>query len=130
MYVTDTGAVQGQSAPGDGSDFTYNPRLPSSIYEYDVVNDGTQLFGRKLFAYCSSGVPDGIKCDEAGNVYSGCDDGVHVWNPEGLLIGKMFVGSTVANFNFARGGVWVLAEERLFFANIRARGALASVEGH
>jgi gluconolactonase len=69
MYVTDTGAVQAHDTPGN---FSYNPRLPSSIYEYDVVNNGTQLSGRKLFAYCSSGVPDGIKCDEAGNVYSGC----------------------------------------------------------
>ena len=130
MYVTDTGAVQAHGTPGNGSNFSFNPRLPSSIYEYDVVNGGAQLTGRKFFAYCSSGVPDGIKCDEAGNVYSGCGDGIHVWNPKGLLIGKIHVGSTVANFNFARGGVWVLAEERLFFATIKARGALASVEGH
>jgi hypothetical protein len=58
------------------------------------------------------------------------DDGVHVWNAEGLLIGKIHVGSVVANFNFARGGVWIFAEERLFFATINARGALASIEGH
>jgi hypothetical protein len=58
------------------------------------------------------------------------DDGVHVWNSEGLLIGKIYVGSTVANFNFARGGVWIFAEERLFFATINTRGALASIEGH
>lgn len=130
MYVTDTGAVQAHGTPGNGHNFSLNPRLPSSIYEYDVVNGGTRLANRRLFAYCSSGVPDGIKCDEAGNVYSGCGDGVHVWDKEGSLIGKIFVGSVVANFNFARDGVWIFAEERLFFAEIKARGALAAVEGH
>jgi gluconolactonase len=53
-----------------------------------------------------------------------------VWDPTGLLIGKIYVGGVVANFNFARRGVWVLAEERLFFADIRACGALGNVEGH
>jgi len=130
LYVTDTGAVQAHGTPSNGHNFSLNPRLPSCIYEYDVIDDGTRLGGRKLFAYCTAGVPDGVKCDEAGNVYSGCGDGVHVWNPRGLLIGKIWIGAVVANFNFARGGVWVLAEERLFFADIRACGALACVEGH
>lgn len=130
LYVTDTGAVQAHGTPGNGQNFSLNPRLPSSIYEFDVVDGGTRLANRKFFAYCSSGVPDGIKCDDEGNVYSGCGDGIHVWNREGLLIGKIFVGSVVANFNFARGGVWTMAQEKLFFARIKARGALASIEGH
>lgn len=130
MYVTDTGAVQAHGTPGNGHNFSLNPRLPSCIYEYDVVDNGTRLAGRKLFAYCTAGVPDGIKCDEAGNVYSGCGDGIHVWNPAGDLIGKIWIGTVVANFNFARKGVWVLAEERLFFAHIWAVGALGNVEGH
>jgi gluconolactonase len=130
MYVTDTGAVQAHGTPGNGHNFSLNPRLPSCIYEYDVIDNGTRLASRKLFAYCTAGVPDGIKCDEAGNVYAGCGDGIHVWDPTGLLIGKIYVGTVVANFNFARRGVWVLAEERLFFADIRACGALGNVEGH
>jgi gluconolactonase len=53
-----------------------------------------------------------------------------VWNPAGDLIGKIWIGTVVANFNFARRGLWVLAEERLFFADIWAVGALGNVEGH
>lgn len=130
MYVTDTGAVQAHGTPGNGHNFSLNPRLPSCIYEYDVVEDGTRLSGRRMFAFCSSGVPDGIKCDAVGNVYSGCGDGVHVWDPRGNLIGKIFVAGVVANFNFARGGMWIMAEERLFFAQLNAHGALAEVEKH
>lgn len=130
LYVTDTGAVQAHGTPGNGHNFSLNPRLPSAIYEYDVVDDGTRLAGRRMLAFCTEGVPDGIKCDTAGNIYSGCGDGVHVWNKRGSLIGKIYVGSVVANFNFARGGMWILAEERLFFAELGERGALAVVEGH
>ena len=94
MYVTDTGAVQAHSTPGDGHNLSCNPRLPSTIYEYDVVEG--KLTNRRTFAYCDTGVPDGIKCDEAGNVYSGCGDGVHVWDAQGTLIGKILVGGTVS----------------------------------
>ncbi|KAF2717891.1 calcium-dependent phosphotriesterase, partial [Polychaeton citri CBS 116435] len=68
MYVTDTGAVQAHGTPGNGLNFSLNPRLPSTIYVYDVVDDGKRLANRRVFAYCSSGVPDGIKCDQDGNI--------------------------------------------------------------
>lgn len=51
-----------------------------------------------------NGFPDGIKCDMEGNVYSGCGDGVHVWGPGGVLLGKILVGGMVANFCFGRKG--------------------------
>lgn len=76
MYITDTGALQAHGGPAGGQNISVNPRLPASIYSYDVVDEGTRLANRQMFAYIDAGVPDGIKCDEAGNVYSGCGDGV------------------------------------------------------
>lgn len=35
-------------------------------YQYTVAADGT-FENRKLFAYVSPGIPDGIHCDTAGN---------------------------------------------------------------
>lgn len=58
-----------------------------------------------------TGIPDGIKCDLAGNVYSGCGDGVNVWSPGGILIGKIVIPGGVANFCFARNGELVLLNE-------------------
>ena len=46
-----------------------------------------------------------------GNVYSGCEDGVEVWNPAGDLIGTILVDGGVANFCFGRGGELFLANE-------------------
>lgn len=128
MYVTDTGAVQAHDGPGDGHQFSVRPRLPASIYEFDVVDQGTRLANRRFFAFCDNGVPDGIKCDEQGNVYSGCGDGVHVWNPQGTLIGKIVVGGCVANFCFAKGGIWMFGEKELYFCELEAKGALVTIE--
>lgn len=127
MYVTDTGARQAFDGPGDGHQIYHKYRLPATIYAYDVV-DGELLRSRQTFAFCDTGIPDGIKCDEHGNVYSGCGDGVHVWDTKGTIIGKIIVGGTVANFNFVKGGIWMMGEEKMYFCELKAKGTLVSIE--
>ncbi|OAL38847.1 hypothetical protein AYO20_02053 [Fonsecaea nubica] len=117
-YVTDTGAQY--------SFFGYNMTAPASIYQFTVLPDGT-FANRKLFTYSSVGIPDGIHCDTNGNVYSGVGDGVHVWDPSGKLLGKIFLGTTSANFNFAgKGRMVICAETQLYYATLAAEGAVVS----
>lgn len=49
-------------------------------YAFDVsfYQDEPFLTNRRLFAVADTGIPDGIKCDMQGNVYSGCGDGINV----------------------------------------------------
>ena len=90
-------------------------------YQYDV--DETQSFtNRRVFAYTDSGTPDGIQLDTVGNVYSGCGDGIQVWNSEGTLIGKFFLNSTTPEMIFTNSGLLILHEERIYLANILAQG--------
>ena len=64
-----------------------------------------------------------MQVDAQGNVYSGCADGVHVWNPTGKLLGKFFTGKTSANMAFAgKGRLVILAETEVYLANIAADG--------
>jgi len=113
VYITDTGMAQ------LALDFS----LPSTIYRYDVNDDGT-LENRKAFAYVTPGLPDGIHVDTRGNVYAGCGDGVQVFNPSGKLIGKIYTGSVSANFQFAgKGRMVVLGETELYYASLAAEGA-------
>ena len=73
------------------------------------------------------GIPDGIKCDLAGNVYSGCGDGVNIWSWGGVLLGKILVEGGVANFCFGRNGqMFLLNEHRLWRADLETsiKGAL------
>ncbi|KAJ9499454.1 hypothetical protein LTR99_009622 [Exophiala xenobiotica] len=117
-YVTDTGAQY--------SFYGYNMTAPASIYRFTVEADGT-FSNRKLFSYVSPGIPDGIHCDTNGNVYSGVGDGVHVWNPSGTLLGKIFLGTTSANFNFAgKGRMVICAETELFYVTLAAEGAVVA----
>ncbi|KAF1358544.1 calcium-dependent phosphotriesterase, partial [Lizonia empirigonia] len=120
-YVTDTDWVH-----GDGS--TDGAR----VYAFDVEMYSGQLFliNRRLFAMADKGIPDGIKCDVHGNVYSGCGDGVNIWSPGGILLAKILVDGGVANFCFGREGqMFLLNEHRLWRAQIapECKGALLGI---
>jgi gluconolactonase len=98
-----------------------NQTRPATIYQYDI--DETQSFtNRRVFAYIDSGIPDGIQLDTVGNVYSGCGDGIQVWNSEGTLIGKFFLNNTTAEMIFTNSGLLILDEERIYLVNILAQG--------
>ncbi|KAJ7088639.1 D-lactonohydrolase-like protein [Mycena epipterygia] len=116
-YIADTGA--------SGGFLGNNQTEPATIYAFDV-DPQTQVFtNRRVFAYSDAGVPDGVQVDSEGNVYAGCGDGVHVWNDEGTLIGKFFLGTTSANMAFAGPGrLVILAETKIFLAEIAASPSL------
>ncbi|RBR25566.1 uncharacterized protein FIESC28_01529 [Fusarium coffeatum] len=117
-YITDTGL--------SNSLFGTNPTYPASIYRFDVQKDGS-WDNRKTFAYVHARLPDGIHCDSKGNVYAGCGDGVHVWNPSGKLIGKIYTGMNAANFQFAgKGRMVIMGRTKLFYATLAASGASLS----
>jgi gluconolactonase len=69
------------------------------------------LVNRRLFAMADVGVPDGIKVDTDGNVYSGCGDGLNIWSPGGVLLAKVLIDGGVANFCFVKDGQVVLLNE-------------------
>lgn len=97
-------------------------------YRYDVRPDGT-FENRKTFAYVDSVVPDGVHCDTHGNVYAGCGDGIQVWSPAGTLLGKIYLGNTAANFQFAGAGRMVVcAETELYYVTLAAVGAIVESE--
>ncbi|KAK4978515.1 hypothetical protein LTR66_010545 [Elasticomyces elasticus] len=109
VYITDTDCVH-----GDG---TTDPMRASTIYAFDLVerNGSPFLSNRRLFAMADVGIPDGIKCDLEGNVYSGCGDGVNVWNTGAVLLGKIMIPGGVANFCFGRKGEMFLLNETRFW---------------
>jgi len=98
-------------------------------YAFDIATRSGSHFlaNKRLFATASTGIPDGIKCDLDGNVYSGCGDGLNVWSPGGSLIGKVICPGGVANFCFTKKGEIVLLNETKFWVvsvSNRVQGAL------
>ncbi|KAF2216510.1 hypothetical protein CERZMDRAFT_64920 [Cercospora zeae-maydis SCOH1-5] len=115
VYVTDTGS---HTFPNQD-----NLTDPATIYRFDITSDGKRLANRQVFAYSDVGFPDGIHCDVKGNVYSAAADGVHAWNPEGVLIGKFVVGPPGSNnFIFVPNGIYIFNAYKVWFVSIKAEG--------
>ncbi|CAL1710465.1 unnamed protein product [Somion occarium] len=114
-YIADTGATAGFLGN--------NQTEPATIYAFDVDPKTQAFLNRRVFAYVDTGVADGVQLDSNGNVYAGCGDGTQVWNPEGELLGKFFIGNTSANMIFAgKGRLVIMGETKIFFAEIAAEG--------
>ncbi|TGO66931.1 hypothetical protein BOTNAR_0051g00100 [Botryotinia narcissicola] len=124
VYITDTDQIH-----GDGNE---DLTRPATIYAFDVhmTSGAPFLINRRVFAYAVDGFPDGIKCDVHGNVYSGCGDGVEVWNSAGTLIGTILVPGGVANFCFGKDGeVFLCAEQKFWRLQLASttKGALLGI---
>jgi len=91
LYVTESGS-------------SHDATIPAVIRVYDVVGESALGNGRD-FAEIDNGLPDGIRVDCCGNVWSSAADGVHCFDPGGKLLGKVLVPETVSNLTFggARG---------------------------
>ncbi|KAG6883719.1 hypothetical protein C0992_008006, partial [Termitomyces sp. T32_za158] len=115
VVATDFDKCNGIALTADGN--------TAYIYAFDVDTRTHVFKNRRIFAYVDTGVPDGLEVDTNGNVYAGCGDGVQVWNDEGTLLGKFFLGMTSANLVFATDGrLVILAETKIFVADIAAKG--------
>ena len=69
-----------------------------AIRIFDVADNGT-LSGGDVFAVCTSGFFDGFRFDTEGRLWR-AGDGVHCYDPDGTLIGKILVPGPVANVDF------------------------------
>jgi len=68
------------------------------IRAYDVV--GFRCKNGRTFATVDSGVPDGLRVDTQGNVWTSAADGVHVYAPTGEKLGSIPIPEVVANLCF------------------------------
>lgn len=66
---------------------------PGMVYAFDIVERGGAPFlaNQRVFAYLPGGRPMGILCDEKGNVFVCCKDGVEVFGKGGSLLGVIEV---------------------------------------
>jgi gluconolactonase len=69
-----------------------------NIRVYSVSSSNT-LSGGTVFATVTNGIPDGIRCDSEGRVWSSGGDGAYIFATDGHLIGKIKFG-TIANLCF------------------------------
>jgi gluconolactonase len=117
LYINDSGAIEGSG--------TYFVNLPHHIRAFDVRD--RQLYNDRLFAVVTPGIPDGLKTDSAGRVYSSSTTGVKVYQPNGRLIGEILAYG-VANFCFGGVGndtLFMMCDTNITMVKIAATGAIA-----
>jgi gluconolactonase len=78
-----------------------NDTVQALIRVFDVEADGSlsapRVFASGIRSELEPGVPDGMKCDQRGNVWVTAPGGVWVYSPRGELLGKVRVPELVAN---------------------------------
>ena len=118
LYVVDTGEPK-------------HPKDPRQIRVYDVV-DGARLKNGRMFVDMSPGSSDGIRCDVDGNVWSAAGwgpetyNGVHVFAPDGKLIGKIHLPEACANLCFGgakKNRLFMAASQSLYAVYVGTEGA-------
>jgi gluconolactonase len=96
-----------------------DPSANHHIVVFDVV-DGRRLEGARVFAIIEPGLPDGLRVDVSGNVWTSAGDGIHVIDPDGHDLARIHVPEVTANCVFGgRDG------RRLFIA---ASSSLYAIE--
>lgn len=88
LYVADTGRTHGQ-------------QHPKHIREFEVKGD--RVGASREFADCTAGLFDGFRLDSDGRIWTSAGDGVHCYDPDGTLIGKVLVPEVVANVAWGGG---------------------------
>jgi gluconolactonase len=103
---------------------------PRYVRVFDV-SSGNTLANSRIFCHIDQGVPDGMRCDRHGNLFSTSADSVQIFNPAGALLGKILVPETPANLCFA-GPEWnelyITARTSLYHIKLTtaARGQIAA----
>ena len=112
LYIADTGR-------------THVDNGPAHIRRFKVKADGT-LTGGKVFAESTAGLFDGFRIDEDGRVWTSAGDGVHCYDPDGTLIGKILIPEPVANVEFGgrkRNRLFICATSSLYAVYLSINGA-------
>jgi gluconolactonase len=111
LYVADTGA-------------SHLPGGPAHIRRF-AVSDGGKLSGGEVFATCTAGFFDGFRVDRDGRLWSSAADGVHCFDPDGTLIGKVHIPELVSNLCFGgpkRNRLYITANQSLYSVMVAING--------
>ena len=90
LYIVDTGS-------------THIKGGPNHVRQFEVAADGT-LAGGHVLATNAAEKFDGLRVDVQGNLWMGAEDGVHIYDASGTVIGKLHLPERVSNLTFGGSG--------------------------
>lgn len=110
LYVTDTSR-------------THDPAGHHHIRAYPV--SGHTVGEGRVFAVVAPGMPDGIRLDEHGHLWSSSGSGVQVFAPDGRRLGEVPVPETITNLTFSHlePFLYLTGSDSLYRLPVSVRGA-------
>jgi gluconolactonase len=111
LYIADTGA-------------SHMPGGPKHIRKF-AVSEAGKLSGGEVFADCTAGFFDGFRVDRDGRIWSSSAEGVHCYDPDGTLIGKIHIPELVSNLCFGgpkRNRLFITANQSLYSVFVAVNG--------
>jgi gluconolactonase len=118
----------GLAFSSDGKRFYVDDSKQRNIRVYEVKPDGSLSNGR-IFATevggPHEGVPDGMRVDQAGNLYVTGPKGIWVWDPEGQHLGTIEMPEQPANLTWGGPGyqtLYITATTSVYALQTKAHG--------
>ncbi|CAM4019363.1 SMP-30/gluconolactonase/LRE family protein [Deinococcus marmoris] len=110
LYVTDTGR-------------SHDPEGRHHIHAYPV--SGNTVGEGQVFAAVDPGLPDGIRTDVHGNLWSSSGGGVQVFAPDGTRLGVVPVPEAIGNLTFSHLDpyLYIAASSSLYRISVSVKGA-------
>jgi gluconolactonase len=111
LYVVDTGR-------------THGPQNPAHMRVFKVSDKG-KVSGGEVFADCTAGLFDGFRLDTDGRIWTSAADGIHCYEQDGTLIGKIKVPEVVANCAFGgpkRNMLYICGTTSLYAIRLMVNG--------
>lgn len=110
LYISDTGR-------------SHRPDWPAQIRVFDV--DGGRLGNGRVYVDIDSGLSDGFRLDQQGNVWTSAGPNVNVYNPAGALLGRVILGTGTSNVTFGgprRSSLYITSSQFVYQLDIAAIG--------
>jgi len=112
LYVVDTGSTHIKGGPNHVRRF--------------AVGVAGELSGGEVLAVNAAEKFDGFRVDTSGNLWMGAEDGLHVYDPGGTLIGKLRLPERVSNLTFGgskRDTLLMTGTTSIYACRVKARPA-------
>jgi gluconolactonase len=95
-----------------------------NVRRFDVGGDHNLTAG-DVFAECPIGIFDGIRSDDAGNLWASAGDGVYCYDPRGKLLGRIVLPEVASNLCFGgvkRNRMFITAATSVYAVFLKTRG--------
>jgi len=127
--ITDMTQPNGIAFSPDGKTLYVSNSMPAMyVRAYDVGADGKLSNPRNLITYPGPApdVPDGMKVDSAGNIWTTGPGGVRIIAPDGKVLGQIIIPEIVANIGFADDGktVYLTGSTSLYRLHTKIAGEI------